>query len=191
MGDSHQCEAARNQKPTARSRLIRQRHIVGHHHLAQVDQGVAHAAQRRVDAHVGDIGDVFEAHVVEDAHTEHLALFVGKEGNHLVEVGVHLVHDHALLHRGVGNRHVVDVVVVLARRLHRGDAALLAEVVDDEVVRDAHGELHKTAVVFVGLRLDGLDDLDKGVLKDIISQLLVFHERKYIGINLFLVSTNQ
>ena len=171
--------------------LICQRHIIGNHHLTQVDQGVAHAAQRRVDAHVGDVGDVLETHVVEDAHAEHLALLVGQEGDHPVEVGVHLVHNHALLHRCVGNRHVVDVVVVLARRLHRGNAVLLTEMVDDKVMGDAHGKLHETSVVLVALRLDGLDDLHEGILKDIVSQLLVFHEREYVGINLFLVSTNQ
>ena len=149
-----------------RSGSISKRHIIGHHHLTQVDQGITHAAQRRVDAHVGDVGDVLETHVVEDAHPQHLALLVGQEGDHAVQVAVDLVDDHALFDGMVGNRHVVDVVVVFARRLHRGNAVFLAKVVDDKIMGDAHGKLHETSIVLVALRLDGLDDLHEGILKD-------------------------
>ena len=47
---------------------VGQADLVHFGHLAQVDQGIAHASQSRVDAHFGDIGDFLEAQVVVDAH---------------------------------------------------------------------------------------------------------------------------
>ena len=110
---------------------IRQAHLVDLGHLAQVDQGIAHASQSRVDADVGDVGDLLEAHVVVDPHTQHLPLLHRKLFDHLTEVAVDLIDDHPLLHRRIRDRGIVEVVVVLGGRLHHRDAVLLAEMVDD------------------------------------------------------------
>ena len=44
-------------------------------HFTHVDEGIAHAAQGGVDAHLSMLGDVFEAHAQIRAHDHHFALF--------------------------------------------------------------------------------------------------------------------
>ena len=43
-------------------------------HAAHVQDGITHAAQRRVDAHTGGVGNLLEAHVLVVSHDEHLTL---------------------------------------------------------------------------------------------------------------------
>ncbi len=63
------------------SPLIFETQFLTLHHLAQVVQRVAHAAQGGVNAHVGNVGNFFKAHVAEVAHNQHFLLFCREQVN--------------------------------------------------------------------------------------------------------------
>ena len=67
------------------------------HHFAHVDQGVTHPAQGRIDAHPGQLGDFFEAHIGIVSQDHHLPLFFGELVDQLPDPAVGFGADHLVL----------------------------------------------------------------------------------------------
>ena len=67
----------------------------------------------------------------------------------------------------------------------------LAEMVNDEIMRDTHGKLNEFALFFISSRLYRADYLQKSVLEYVISQLPVLDKHQHIRKNLILVTVNQ
>ena len=73
------------------------------YHPPQVDERIAHPAQRRIDAHLGLLGDILEAQPREVAQHHHLALFGGQQLDQRAHVALDLVADHRVLDRALGD----------------------------------------------------------------------------------------
>lgn len=71
-------------------------------HAAHIQDSVTHAAQCRVDAHTGGVGNFLEAHVLVVSHDEHLALAIGQCLDQPPHVVVNLSGDDIFLDCAVG-----------------------------------------------------------------------------------------
>ena len=89
--------------------------------LAHVDQGVAHAAQCGVDAHIGVLRDLLEAHAQVGPHHHHIALFIWQVIDQLAHILIDLHVHHAAVPRsyrlGNGGEHIVVIVAPHQRHL--------------------------------------------------------------------------
>ena len=56
------------------NRLL-ENHFAFNHHLADVDEGITHTAECRIDAHTGERGDFLKTHVGVMAQNDHFTLF--------------------------------------------------------------------------------------------------------------------
>ena len=120
-------------------RLV-QGHLFFLHHLADVDQRVAHTAQGGVDADAGQLGYFFEAHIGVMAQDDHLALLRRKHIHQVADAFVGLAAYNMLLGIEIsGLQHIEDVEGVRGGNL--GAALGAAEIIHAHVVGDAHGPL--------------------------------------------------
>ena len=76
--------------------LERKLYLVVVGHFSDVEQGVAHTTQCRVDAYLRSVGNFFETHVFVIAHNEYLALIVGQRGDEAAYVGMYLACDERI-----------------------------------------------------------------------------------------------
>lgn len=140
--------------------------------LAQVDQGVAHPAQSGVDADPGIFGDLLEAHILVHPHLQYELLVFGQLPDQFADIGFDLVLDQLLLGiEGTLLHHGEDIefrATLIARH-----AVVLPEVVYDQVMGDAHYPGVELPFFIVLALLQGADDLDKGILEDILGYFAV------------------
>ncbi len=86
--------------------------IVGH--FSDVEQGVAHTAQCRVDAYLRSVGNFFETHVFVIAHDEYLALVVGQRGDEAAYVGMYLACDERVFDSSLAQLFAIENVFFFA-----------------------------------------------------------------------------
>lgn len=75
-------------------------------HPAQVDQRIAHASKRRIDAHFGLFGNILETQPRKVTQHHNLALLGRKMLNQSTDIALDLVADHRVLNRTFGKRSV-------------------------------------------------------------------------------------
>ena len=120
--------------------MSRSGHLFFLHHLADVDQRIAHAAQGSVDADARQLRYFFKTHIGVVAQDDHLALLGREHVHQLADAIVGLAAYDVLLGIGIrGLQHVEDVERV--RRGNFGTALGAAEIIHAHVVGDAHGPL--------------------------------------------------
>ena len=173
-----------------RLQILLKHNIFLFHHFADIDQGVAHAAQSSIDAHPGQLGDFLEAHIGVVAQDDDLSLFGRKHVYQCPDLVVGLAADDALF--GVVIRHLKHVEDVESfRRRYLGPALGAAEIVYAHVVGNTKRPLQEFALVVVFPLAQGIYDLDENFLENIFSQALVFDEKIDGGINLLLMAVQQ
>ena len=172
--------------------LERKLYLVLFGHFAYVEQGIAHAAQSGVDAHLRGIGNLFEAHVLVISHDEHFALVLGQGGHQPAYVGVYLAGDDGVFDGAFAQLFAVENIlfVILVVR-HQILIPFLAVMVDDEVVRDACYPRGELARFDIATLLDGRNDFHECFLENIFTQVIVFDRVEYIGVNAVFVTRKQ
>ena len=190
-------------KKEERCRGGRQRSVISQHYelqfevdivflgqAAQVDDGVAHAAEGRVDADAGAVGDLLEVAFAVVAQNDHPALLGGQHLEQAAHILVGLFADDLLL----------DIFLVQVEGLHDvavgtvGDYrhfALPTEIVDNQVVCNTHYPVYELVLVLVEPRVDSIDYLVEGVLEDVVGDILVLDDGKDIAVDLILIPREQ
>ena len=130
-----------------------QHHVAVAGQTAQVDDGVAHAAEGGVDAHSRFFGYVLELVFAVVAQYHHASLFVGEFLNEFAYVLTSLVFDYHFFHIVVEHAQVFELKVVF---VYRGQFANPPEMVNDKIVCNAHHPVYELVLVFVHTRVDGL-----------------------------------
>ena len=166
-------------------------HIMLLRQAAEVDDGVAHAAEGGVDADTGAGGDVFEVALPIVAQDNHAALLGRQHAHQLADVLAGLLLHNEVLGVVVLPFEVVHHIGAVGLVGHHGHLVVAAEVVHYQVVRDAHHPVHKLVLVLVLARVDGYDYLVERVLKDVVGRLLVFHHREDVAIHLGLIALQE
>ena len=106
-------------------------------------------------------------------------------------VGFDLLRDHAVFHRALGETKRTEHVVSCVRLAHGLVALACAEMVDDLIVRDAEDPRQELAVVGVTTIVDNADSFDKGLLKDVVSHVVVLDHHSYVVANTVGVSVDK
>ena len=193
--------------------LERKLYLVLFGHFAHVEQGIAHAAQGGVDAHLRGIGNLFEAHVLVVSHDEHFALVLGQGGHQPAYVGVYLAGDDGVFDGTFAQLFAVEKDIFNRKELSEGTIAqlfavenilfvilvvrhqilipFLAVMVDDEVVRDACYPRGELARFDIATLLDGRNDFHECFLENVFTQIVVFDRVEYIGVNAVFVTRKQ
>ena len=160
-------------------------------HAAHVQDGIAHAAQSGVDTHAGDVGNFFETEVLIVAHEDYFALIVRQMLHEFFYICQRLLVGKNVLGAVVVEGAVVEKV---AFGLVVGDGifvALVAELVDEQVVRNASEPSIKLAGLYVAALLDGHDGFDEGLLKEIVGQVGILNNIINVGVELVFVAFQQ
>ena len=157
---------------------------------AEVDDGVAHAAEGGVDAYAGAGGDVFEVAFAVVTQNDHATLFGRKHLDEFADVLAGLFLHHDMLGVLVGEFEVVEHIA-LGTVGYQGHLVVAAEMVYNEVVGNTHHPMYELVLVFVLVGIDGDDDLVEGVLKDIVGCFLVFDHGKDVAVDLGLVALEE
>lgn len=153
---------------------------------AEVDDGVAHAAEGGVDAYAGFSGYVFEVAFAVVAQDDHATLLGGEHFDQFADVLVGLLAYDFLFYVVVLELEGVnDVAVGLVG--HDGHFVVAAEVVDNQVVGDTHDPVDEFVFIFVKVGVDGSDDFDEGILEDIVGDGLVLNNRENVSVNFCLI----
>lgn len=156
----------------------------------EVDDGVAHTAEGGVDAHAGALGDVLEVALSIVAEDDDASL-LGREHFHkFADVAVGLLAHEQLFDVVVVEFEGVDDVAV-GTVGHDGHTVVSPVVVHDEVVGDSHHPMDKLVFFLVAARIDGGDDFEEGVLKNIVCHVLVLDHREDVAVHLGLVALEQ
>lgn len=159
--------------------------------LPQVDKGIAHPAQSRVDAHIGLIRDFLETQTAIVPEKNNLSLIVGQFIDQNPDLGFDLTIDDQFFNIAVGKFPGVEQVhlrIVIGNGVH---LLFLPEMIDDQVVGDANHPGKEFAIILVFARFEGLYDLDKSLLKEIFSQLLILNGKNNVGIYLAAVPVDK
>lgn len=159
--------------------------------LAHVDQGIPHSSERRIDAHAGVVGNLLETHSAIVPQVNHLSLIVGQLGDQLSYIGDHLIEHQGVFNIGGRKLPVVQKIIVVVIVRHRLQKLLLAVMVYDQVMGNSQHPRKKFALVAVVALAQGSDHLDKGVLKNIFSQVGIFNNQQNVGVNPVFVSADQ
>ena len=124
------------------------------------------------------------------AQDDDAALLRGELLDELADVGAGLLAHDLLLDILVVDTEGVDNVAV-GTVGDEGHLADTAEVVDDEVVGDAHHPVDELVLVLVVAGIDGVDDLVEGLLKDVVGDILILDYREDVAIDLRLIPGKQ
>jgi hypothetical protein len=153
-----------------------QRDLIFANHAANIDEGVAHTTEGGIDADAGEFGDFFERKVDIMAQNDDLALLGGERVDELADFAVRLVANYILFFVAVGifdERKDVEIVVV---GHDRRAAFVFAEIIDTEIVGNAHSPLQKLAFFVVSTTAEGVDDFDESLLKNVVGEVGVADE---------------
>ena len=113
----------------------------------------------------------WKAHVPLDAHFDHQPLLFGQGFEEVAHVLVDLLLDHAVFHVRLVRTHRIEHVEFFGCAQHAHFLAP-AEVVDAQVVRDAHHPRQKLPFLVVLPALERVHHLDEGVLKQVVRESL-------------------
>lgn len=143
-------------------------------YATQVDDCVAHASERGVDAYVGLLCDFLKGEIEVVSHVEHFSLEFGKFVDKVFDVVEYLVVDDEIFYCSLAEFLAVEDVDVS----HVGRLEIfgffLTVVVDYEIMRNSRYPGGEAAVFGVTSLLDCQDCLYKGLLKDIVGKILIF-----------------
>ena len=153
-------------------------------------QSVAHTPEGRIDAHAGLFSDLLEALLFPVAKAHDLLLLSGELAQAVAQLIDIFAVDQALLSDSVGCGDLDRLQEIFGRspldRLLLTTRALTAEVVHDQVVRDAPDPAAELPLSRVAALANGHHDLDEGILEDIFHEIFVSDpvadRRMYIGI---------
>lgn len=156
----------------------------------EVDDGVAHTTQGRVDADAGAGRNVFEVALAVVAQDNDTTL-LGRQ--HLDQLANALAG--LLAHDGM-----LDVLLLDAQRIYHvalglvgddGHLVVATVVVDNEVVGDAHDPMDEFVFILVDALAERHDNLEECVLENVVGDIFVFDDRKNVAINLRLITRKQ
>ena len=120
--------------------------IVLSRHAPHVHHRIAHTSQGGVDAHVRNVGNLFERHLLIETHEDDFALWSWQVVHYLPHVVHNLAVDISALDALV--LHVLCTKVgevVVCRRLHDMVASVVAVAVHDDVMSNAYAPRAETA----------------------------------------------
>lgn len=149
--------------------------------LPQVDEGIAHSAKSRIDADIGLIGNFLETETAVMPEKNNLSLIVGQFIDQNPDLRFDLTVDDQFFNIAVRKFPGVEQVhlrIVIGNGVH---LFFLPEMVDDQVVGNADHPGKEFAIILVFSRFEGLYDLDKCLLKEIFSQLLILNGKNNVG----------
>ena len=154
---------------------------------SQIQDGISHPSEGRVDAYARDFGNLLEREVLIVSHVEHLPLERGKLLYEKPDVFADLVGDYDVFYCLLGQLLSVEHVNVLKVSRLEIFRFLLPIVVYYQVMRDSRYPGREFSVLGISALLDGRDSLDEGLLKDIVGHVLVFDYAEDIVENSVLV----
>ena len=157
-------------------------------HAAEVEEGVAHTAKGRVDAHTRALGNLLERHLTVVAHDKHLALLGGEVLDEMPYVVADGGVAEDILHVAVAEVAVVEQVIVGIVGTDKRLGVFAAEMVDDNVMRYAEYPRTELAVSSIAALLNGHDNLYESLLKNIVGDIGVFDNAKYVVVDTQFVS---
>ena len=157
---------------------------------AEVDDGIAHTAEGGIDADPCAGGNVLEVALAIVAQDDHAALLGGQHLDELADIAAGLLTHDGLLDIVFVDFEVVEHVAV-GPVGDDGHLAVAAEMVDNQVVGDTHDPMDELVFILVGATVDGGDDLEKGVLEDVIGGFLVLDNRENIAVDLGLIALEE
>ena len=136
-------------------------------HASQVQYGIAHPSEGGIDADACHLCYLFEAQVLIKAHVYDFRLYCSfGEADIVQQVPFFLVAEYEVL------------------------LFLLAETVDDKVVRNAREPGGKLAVFVVTSLLDGDDGFRESLLEDVFRQFFIAHGVIDVGIEPVFVTVS-
>ena len=162
-------------------------HVVLLGQPAEVDDGVAHTTQGGVDADTCAGGNVFEVALAIVAQDDDAALFWWEHLDEFAYIATSLLSHDGLLDIVVVDAEVVEHVAIGSVGDDR-HLAVAAEMVDNQVMGNAHDPMDEFVLVLVGAAVDGGDDLEKSVLEDIVGGVFVLDYGKDVSVNLGLIT---
>lgn len=139
-------------------------------YAAHVENGVAHAAESRVYADVGGLGNILETHVAEKAHVNHLALELRQLVHDIDHIGSYLRIDHEILNRILCEFLTVEKRGISIIGRHRTVRFFLTVIVDDMIVCDAGDPCREFSILSVSALLDRSNSFDKSLLEYIVGK---------------------
>ena len=151
------------------------------HHPAKVEDGIAHASQRGVDAHPCGLSDFLERHFLIKPHVAHLALRGRQHVHQFAHVAQHLIVDEVVLHIHIKEFAVQVRQVIALGGFHYPLRALFPVPVHDDVVGDSDKPCAELAGIGVFPLLQFGDDLDERLLEDVIRHIRVAHDKHNIS----------
>ena len=164
--------------------------IVGH--FSDVEQGVAHTTQCRVDAYLRSVGNFFETHVFVIAHNEYFALIVGQRGDEAAYVGMYLACDERIFDSSLAQLFAIENVFFFAVVVrYEVLVPFLPVVIDDEVMRNAGYPRRKFARFDITALFYGRDDFYKRLLEYVFGEIVILNGIKNIGIDTVFVPCKQ
>jgi hypothetical protein len=158
--------------------------------FADIDEGVAHATEGGIDAHVGEACDFLEGHICIMAKDHYFSLLSRQHIDEDADAIIGLILDHA--HLAVWIVAFEDIKDV--ERLCSGNfgAALgPSELVYAHVVGNPQCPLKELAFVIILAFAEGVDDLDKDILEEVICQLAILGKHVDRRVDLRLVAMQQ
>ena len=159
--------------------------------LAQVDEGIAHTAKRRVDADACQLSNLLEAKVVVETHHDDFLLRLWQVVEQMAYRLTRLTVDHLILARSFAQAQTVQSLglhLVLADGLCR---LAFAALVNNEVMRDACEPGAELSARLILVAADGNDGTLERVLEEVVGCIAVLYQKKNVGIDIRLMPLEQ
>jgi len=158
--------------------------------FSHVDQCIPHAAQGRIDADIGLFCDILETHLSVYPHVQYRPLFLWQMIHKRTGIFHDLLPDGIVFGIPFGVRDDIQNIEIFSGTQLR-HALFSSEVIDHQVVRNAHHPLNELSLFIVAAGLQCLDHLDEGVLKKVIGQIPVLEFIQQKPINLLPVLADE
>ena len=153
---------------------------------AQIDDSIPHTAKSSIDAHTCTLSNLLEIQLTIVAQDDNTALLRRQHFDQLADIGAGLFFHYLLLHIVVVNPKRIDDITVRTVGDNR-HLAQTAEVVHNQIMGYAHYPMDELVLILVVARIDCIYHFVKGILKDIVSDILVLDYRENVAIDFALV----
>ena len=160
-------------------------------HVSQVQYGIAHPSEGGIDADACHLCYLFEAQVLIKAHVYDFALLLRQVLHQAAHIRDNLAVYDFRLYCSFGEADIVQQVPFFFVAEYEVLLFLLAETVDDKVVRNAREPGGKLAVFVVTSLLDGDDGFRESLLEDVFRQFFIAHGVIDVGIEPVFVTVQQ
>lgn len=146
------------------------------HYLSKVDECISHSAKRCVDTRICMVCNLFEAETVEKSKFDDLLLVLRKHYEHSQKIVVYLLIYQSVF--DVAFWFFDDIedrkLFIFIRRFGDLDVFWLDTVmVDDQIVRNTLCPKDEFVLFLITAFFQRYNDLDKGILEDVICQVFI------------------